>query len=71
MAQVIAFPRPFPQSTTPVCPQAHGLALYIQRIQYRRMLARDLLHAPDSALQDAGLTRADVLRETAKPFWRA
>ncbi len=71
MAQVIAFPRPFTQSSTPARPQARGLALYLQRIRYRHMLARDLLHAPDSALQDAGFSRADVAHEIAKPFWQA
>jgi uncharacterized protein YjiS (DUF1127 family) len=36
-----------------------------------RRLGRQLLRAmSDRALQDIGLTRAEVLRETRKPFWR-
>jgi uncharacterized protein YjiS (DUF1127 family) len=36
-----------------------------------RRVGRQLLRSmSDRALHDIGLTRADVLRETRKPFWR-
>ncbi|MQQ07666.1 hypothetical protein GFB49_04285 [Epibacterium sp. SM1979] len=69
MAEIIAFPAfhtPRPARPTPV-----GFTLYLHRFTSRRQLAHDLLHAPDSVLADAGLTRLQLQREIAKPFWRA
>jgi uncharacterized protein YjiS (DUF1127 family) len=31
---------------------------------------KELAELPDRILQDVGLTRADVVTETDKPFWR-
>lgn len=36
----------------------------------RRRQRLDLAELDDRLLQDIGLTRADVARETAKPFWQ-
>ncbi|WP_420003302.1 DUF1127 domain-containing protein [Arenibacterium sp. LLYu02] len=41
------------------------------RAAMRRQMARELLTAPKEALADLGITRAEVLAEIAKPFWRA
>lgn len=70
MSDVITFPPVITQHQCAHLPKARGLSLFLQRIRFRRMLARDLLHAPDSVLKDAGFTRSDVLREIAKPVWR-
>jgi uncharacterized protein YjiS (DUF1127 family) len=40
--------------------------LALERSRQRRALAR----LSDARLRDIGLTRDDVLRESAKPFWR-
>ncbi len=42
------------------------IGLWLARSQQRRHLAQ----LDDTALQDIGLTRQDVQRETAKPFWQ-
>jgi uncharacterized protein YjiS (DUF1127 family) len=41
-------------------------ALWVKRLQSRRKLAE----LSDYMLRDIGLTRADVWKETSKPFWR-
>ncbi len=42
------------------------------RLWQERAVARDhLARLDDRMLQDIGLSRADVMRETDKPFWRA
>ena len=69
MAEIIAFPAL--HTPCPARPRLVGFALYLHRFTSRRQLARDLLHAPDSVLADAGLTRSQLQREIAKPFWRA
>ena len=38
--------------------------------QRRARSRRELEELSESALHDIGLTRADVVRETSKPFWR-
>lgn len=40
------------------------------RRQLRRAL-RQIQHAPEEVLRDASWSRADLLREIAKPIWRA
>lgn len=40
-----------------------------ERIRSRRQLGR-LCDLDDHILQDIGLTRTDLLREAARPFWR-
>ncbi|MCA2008947.1 DUF1127 domain-containing protein [Tritonibacter mobilis] len=63
---------PHAHSLRPTCcaPDQRGLALWLARRRLRLMLARELLGAPDSALQDAGWTRAALRQEIAKPMWR-
>jgi uncharacterized protein YjiS (DUF1127 family) len=49
---------------------AHGLATL--GIWYERSRQRRALWAlDDHMLKDIGISRADVFRETRKPFWRA
>ncbi|ACA16789.1 protein of unknown function DUF1127 [Methylobacterium sp. 4-46] len=43
------------------------LELWGQRHRQRR----DLRHLPDGLLKDIGVSRADVARESDKPFWQA
>ncbi|MFN4089008.1 MAG: DUF1127 domain-containing protein [Alphaproteobacteria bacterium] len=43
------------------------LALWQERTEQRHRFAE----ADDRLLKDIGLSRADVVRETGKPFWRA
>ena len=43
------------------------LCLWQERIDERRELDR----IDERLLKDAGISRADVLREASKPFWRA
>jgi uncharacterized protein YjiS (DUF1127 family) len=43
------------------------VSLWRARTSQRRRLSE----LPDYLLRDVGLTRADVEREVAKPFWRA
>jgi uncharacterized protein YjiS (DUF1127 family) len=42
------------------------IVLWLHRARSRRAL----LELDDHALRDIGLTRADVVREGRKPFWR-
>jgi len=42
------------------------VGIWRQRLRQRKQLAS----LDDRLLRDVGLTRADVARETAKPFWR-
>lgn len=46
---------------------ARVFSVWPERLRQRDRLA-DLT---DAQLRDVGLTRADVRRETAKPFWRS
>jgi uncharacterized protein YjiS (DUF1127 family) len=51
---------------------ASGLAgawLWIARSRQRRALG-ELAERNDRLLEDIGVTRAEALREAAKPFWR-
>ena len=43
-----------------------GLMAWQERVRERRLLAT----LSDRLLDDMGITPADVLRETDKPFWR-
>ena len=46
--------------------------LFLPLVWQRRYLERQALaNFDDHRLQDIGLTREDVAREIAKPFWRA
>jgi len=45
---------------------ATGFAIWAKRARSRRELAQ----LDEYALSDIGLTRADILREMSKPFWR-
>jgi uncharacterized protein YjiS (DUF1127 family) len=45
---------------------ADGLLAWLERGRSRRLLAR----LDDRMLHDIGLSRADVERESSKPFWR-
>jgi uncharacterized protein YjiS (DUF1127 family) len=48
-----------------------GLGLSLMLSWQERARQRDHLHSLDDAmLKDIGLSRADVEREVAKPFWR-
>lgn len=47
------------------------LALLLLDWQGRANERHFLAALDDRALADMGLSRADVMRETAKPFWRA
>ncbi len=44
----------------------NALSLWYRRIEERRQL----LEMSDEILRDVGLSRADIQREAAKPFWR-
>ena len=46
------------------------LALWVRRSRNRRHFARMAERYPRHLLEDVGLSRADLLREAAKPFWR-
>ena len=51
---------------------ALGEAIATLRLwQARRRARQDLAGLNDEMLRDLGLTRADVVREYRKPFWRA
>ncbi len=51
---------------------ALGRALQTVALWQRRRLDRELLAVMDSRmLSDIGLTRSEIDRELAKPFWRA
>lgn len=75
MADVIPFPTSFPgplaraQRAQPI--PGGWLSQLWQRHKMRRMLARELLYAPEAVLMDAGWSRAAVERELAKPIWRS
>lgn len=43
----------------------------MERLRFRKMLRQELRFQPDSVLADWGWTRAEMLREVQKPFWRA
>ncbi len=45
---------------------AHTVAVWNERITARRQLGE----LDNRMLQDIGLTRADIMREVDKPFWR-
>ena len=45
---------------------ARAVPAWPERLRQRDRLAE----LTDAQLRDVGLTRADVRRETAKPFWR-
>jgi uncharacterized protein YjiS (DUF1127 family) len=54
-----------------------GLALWLRRAadllliwHERARQRRQLLSLNDHMLRDLGLTRADVMAESSKPFWR-
>jgi uncharacterized protein YjiS (DUF1127 family) len=47
-----------------------GLLGRISRAFERARQRRALSQLSDAMLRDLGLTRADVVRETEKPFWR-
>ncbi|WP_377293830.1 DUF1127 domain-containing protein [Rhizobium sp. SG2393] len=51
--------------------QTNCLQHMAARWSLRKMLRDELLPQPDSVLADAGWTRTDLVREIAKPFWRA
>jgi len=42
----------------------------VRQWQIRRRDRRHLLELDDRMLRDIGFTRADLYRETSKPFWR-
>ena len=44
------------------------LFLWLERYRQRRALLA--LSADDALLKDIGISRADAVREAAKPFWR-
>jgi uncharacterized protein YjiS (DUF1127 family) len=46
--------------------RAEVLLTWLERVRQRRHLGQ----LSDHMLKDIGLSRADVERETAKPFWR-
>ena len=48
-----------------------GILVALFRRWDRGRQRRRLRHLDDRLLRDVGLGRADVARETAKPFWRA
>ncbi len=58
--------RPPPMSVRPVARLVAALADWRRRIRARAELVR----FTDRQLRDIGVTRADVQREYAKPFWR-
>jgi len=47
-----------------------GLLLSVEKWADRHEQRRDLASLDDHMLHDIGLSRADVEREAAKPFWR-
>ena len=62
-----------PVRPTPV-PWTLHLARALDRVldwQERARQRRQLAALPDHLLHDLGLSRADVARETRKPFWMA
>jgi len=46
-------------------------AEYVFRILSRRQQRRDLRELDDCQLHDVGITRAQVERESRKPFWKS
>ncbi len=50
---------------------AEGLLGTLLLLQDRAAQRRALAELDSHLLKDLGLTRADVARETAKPFWQA
>jgi uncharacterized protein YjiS (DUF1127 family) len=49
------------------CAVPYTLAMMAKRAKQRRMLAA----LEDWQITDIGLTRAEAMREAAKPFWKA
>jgi uncharacterized protein YjiS (DUF1127 family) len=48
-----------------------GFAEYVFHILSRRQQRRDLRELDDRQLHDVGITRAQVERESRKPFWKS
>jgi uncharacterized protein YjiS (DUF1127 family) len=48
-----------------------GFAEYVFHILGRRQQRRDLRELDDRQLHDVGITRAQVERESRKPFWKS
>jgi uncharacterized protein YjiS (DUF1127 family) len=46
-------------------------AAYVFSILSRRQQRRDLRELDDRQLHDVGITRAQVERESRKPFWKS
>jgi uncharacterized protein YjiS (DUF1127 family) len=59
-----------PQERRPFGP-VMGFAAYVFRIVSRRQQRRDLRELDDRQLYDVGITRAQVERESRKPFWKS
>ena len=60
-----------PSHHLPRTPTLIGSLLARARRRHANRLAHQRLHAlDDHLLKDIGLTRADVMRETAKSIWR-
>lgn len=65
---IIAAPAARPQDLSD---RLRGLVALTALWAARRRQRRELRELDDRLLRDIGLTREQVLREAAKPFWRA
>jgi len=66
-------PRPFrsPDQGRPARGPVAAIRLWLRRIAERHALRRLAEGQACHLLRDVGLTRAELLREAEKPFWRA
>jgi uncharacterized protein YjiS (DUF1127 family) len=68
MNRILSVPFPAPKSTTSLAQRlVDGVLAWQERARQRHALAA----LDDYLLRDMGISRADVVMETTKPFWRA
>jgi uncharacterized protein YjiS (DUF1127 family) len=60
-----------PQERRPLFGLVVECAAHVFRVLSRRRQRRDLRELDDRQLYDVGITRAQVERESRKPFWKS